>query len=234
MSELSSRDRMERELAQQLSKLFSTQLGKLLELMGDPPSLENVPASFWEEGGVKMAKVMLPFTTSIFLAQAKKLIDKTPMGVDWNLVNQRAVDYAKKYVYGLVKDINDTSLKTVGDAISKFFEEGLTRGDLEQMLVGTFGPVRGEMIAVTEVTRAAARGEDAVWDELHEQGIEMDTSWNTLNDELVCEICGPLHGTLADGRDDEGPYWETEFGQVHCPAHPRCRCNENNILPERD
>jgi hypothetical protein len=223
---------MERELAQQLSKLFGVQLGKLLELMGDPPRMSNVPASFWEAGGVAMAKTMLPFTTSIFLAQAKKLMNEVPMNINWNLVNQRAADYAKKYTYGLVKDINETSLDATRNAVSKFFEEGWTRGELEDILGNTFGPVRSEMIAVTEVTRAAARGEDAIWDELKEQGIEMDTSWNTLNDELVCEICGPLHGTLADGRDSDGPYWNSSIGEVHCPAHPRCRCNENNVLPE--
>jgi hypothetical protein len=230
--EVPARDKMERDLARQLSKLFGIQLGKLLELMGDPPRMENVPASFWEEGGAAMAKTMLPFTTSIFLAQAKKLMAQIPTRVDWSLVNTRAVEYARKYVYNLVKDITDTSRQRTSDAIARFFEDGLTREELEGLLFKDFGPVRAEMIAVTEVTRSAARGEDAIWDELHEQGIDMETSWNTLNDELVCEICGPLHGTIADGRDDEGPYWETDYGPVHCPAHPRCRCNENNLLPE--
>ena len=89
------------------------------------------------------------------------------------------------------------------------------------------------MIAITEVTRAAAAGEEEIWDELHDMGVDMETIWLTSNDEVVCPICQPLNDRPADGREDGRPYWIGEDGShITLPAHPRCRCVEGNELPE--
>jgi hypothetical protein len=71
------------------------------------------------------------------------------------------------------------------------------------------------MIAITEVTRAAAEGERATVREIAKEGIKMVEVWQTKNDEIVCTICGPRHGKkVGDG-------WSRNDGP---PAHPRCRC----------
>ena len=55
----------------------------------------------------------------------------------------------------------------------------------------------------------------AAW---RESGVVAGREWNTAVDELVCPICGPLHGKFA-------PYGEPfEGGYDSPPAHPRCRC----------
>jgi len=46
--------------------------------------------------------------------------------------------------------------------------------------------------------------------------------WQTRNDEIVCPICGPRHGK------EEGDGWTKDDGP---PAHPRCRCWTNHVLP---
>jgi len=93
--------------------------------------------------------------------------------------------------------------------------EQLTAQILE--LIGS--PIRAEMIAVTEVTRAASEGEQAVARELARQGIIMTPFWNTNRDELVCPICEPRNNQeITDG--------------MFPPAHPRCRCWVNYELPK--
>ena len=71
-------------------------------------------------------------------------------------------------------------------------DQGLARGELEGQIVGLFGPVRAEMIAVTEVTRAASEGQRGLANEVAQFGILMIDAWSTRNDEVVCPICGQV------------------------------------------
>jgi hypothetical protein len=80
-------------------------------------------------------------------------------------------------------------------------------------------PIRAEMIAVTEVTRAASQGEQAIARELARAGIVMTPIWNTNQDDIVCPLCGPKNGK------------EIEDGQFP-PRHPRCRCWVSYELPK--
>lgn len=208
------RAKLEAELARKLGKVNKAAFNHLIELLGDPPRLENVPAAFWMNGGSEMKQVVIPFFQKVFLQQAGDWLAAHPaIGVDWALVNTRAVEWASKYAGEFVKGITDTTKDLIEKAVSAFYEQGLTRGQLEDMLLPTFGPIRAEMIAVTEVTRASVEGEMELWNELKEMGFEMDVIWMTDNDELVCDICYPLNETK------QGEAWTDPP-----PAHPRCRC----------
>ena len=70
------------------------------------------------------------------------------------------------------------------------------------------------MIAVTEITRAAAEGVKLTQETLRSSGLSFERIWRTANDELVCPVCGPLNGKP-----------EREWGGVEPPAHPNCRCS---------
>lgn len=158
------------------------------------------------------------------------------IGADWALVNEAASAWASQYSYDLVQGITAHTREALQHAVSGFFEEALSRDELVGRISGLFGPVRAEMIAVTEVTRAASEGQQGLVTEVAGQGIEMVAAWSTRNDELVCPICGPLHGRDADGYEaGRVPYWihpvsGERYGKP--PAHPRCRCNDNWRLPE--
>jgi hypothetical protein len=223
MADLTNRDELERKLARELGKLQRAQLMRLLEHLGDPPKIENVPAAFWDEVGRELAAVVRPLLQNIYLDQAQSLMGSQPIGVDWALVNERASTWARQYTFDLVRGINQTTRQALQAAVSGFFEEGLTIGDLEDRISGLFGPVRAEMIAVTEVTRAAVEGERSLAAELFNQGIQMIEVWQTSNDELVCPICAPKDGKA------EGDGWSKNDGP---PAHPRCRCWTNHELPQ--
>lgn len=221
MADVPNREEMERELARVLGKLLRAQMGRLLELMGDPPRVENVPQSFWDETGVDFSDTLRPFLERLYLAQAGRMMEQTTIGVDWSLVNRRAATWARQYTFDLVSGINDTSRATLQKVVTEYFEDGLTIGQLEELILPSFGPVRAEMISITEVTRASVQGEVALVDELRAQGIEMTEVWQTNADELVCEICEPNNGKRkGDGWNEEPP------------AHPRCRCWINLELPK--
>lgn len=233
MADVEDRDGKEAELARKLARLFREELDQVMDLLGDPPNLDNIPESFWEGQGIDFSQQIRPFIEGVFLEQAGAVLEDIPIGVDWTLINERAAAWAAAYTFDLVKELNATSRERLQSAVSRYYREGLTIGELEDQLVATFGPVRAEMIAVTEVTRSAARGEDALVNELRGQGIDMETTWQTNVDELVCPKCGPLNGKIAAGRDAVGePYWihPNSGAEIRIPAHPRCRCWENNAL----
>lgn len=218
MADVVNRDELEGKLARMISKEMRGQLARLMDYLGDPPKLENVPDEFWQENNKKLRGMITPFFEDVFLAQAEMLMREISIGVDWALVNKAAMDWAASYSFDLVSGINKTSQELLRRSIASYFETGLTIGDLERKLVGTFGPVRAEMIAITEVTRASVEGELALVREIEkESGIKMVAVWNTNNDDIVCEICAPLNGKK------QGDGWH-----VPPPAHPRCRCWVNH------
>jgi hypothetical protein len=210
--------RAEREarLARALARLSAGQRRRLFAIMGNPPKLENVSPEYWNGAFRELQSVMTPELESIFVDAAVQLVQATPaIGVDWGLVNRGAADWARRYGFDLVTGITDTTRRGVQDAVADYYEEGLNLGQLRERLGRWYGPMRADMIASTEVTRASVEGEREVVREIREQGIEMVEVWQTNNDEMVCPLCGPRHGKpKGDGwGDGDGP-----------PAHPRCRC----------
>lgn len=220
MPDITDRAEKEKAYARLMAKLLKAYGGRLLEKLGDPPSLDNLPADFWDEEAKELVKALTPFGKLVFLDAARQLVQNAAVTVDWDVINENAVNWSRDYTYDLVRGINDTTRTGVQNAIADFFEQGMTIGDLEAQLEPLFGPVRAEIIAVTEVTRAASEGEQTIAQEVQRTaGIDMIPIWQTNDDELVCELCGPKHGEpITDG--------------MFPPEHPRCRCWVNYELPE--
>lgn len=222
MPEIPDRDKIEKEFARALAKALQMRRGQILELLGDPPDINNLPSDIWEEIGKELAPSILPFTERTFVEAAGRMIAEAPIEISWTLVNQRAADWARDYTYDLVKQLTDTTRVGLQDAVSTYFEEGQTMGDLVERIGQYFSPVRAETIAITEVTRAASQGEQAIAEELRQAGIEMVAIWLTDRDYLVCDECEQRNGKPQSE-------WETnEFP----PLHPRCRCDIGYELPK--
>jgi len=151
------------------------------------------------------------------------MADPKITGVDWDLVNKDAANWARDHGGKLVKDISTTTRRRVGNSVANFYEEGLTIGDLGNRLGSIYSPQRAEMIAITEVTRAAAEGERAIAKELAKDGIIMVEIWETRNDGIVCSICEPRQGK------QQGDGWTESDGP---PGHPNCRCNIRHEFPK--
>jgi len=217
--ELSDRTDWERTLARAVGSSNQAALQQLLTYLGDPPDLMRVPVGFWDTAGAELLIAIRPVLEEIYLTQAEAMMSVVPVGVDWALVNAAAARWVRVYGGQLIKEITETSRQAVGDAVGDFFEDQLTMGELTGRLERIFGPVRAEMIAATETTRAAVEGERETVSELEKMGIKFIEIWQTENDEMVCPICGPLHGKA------EGDGWTKADGP---PAHPQCRCWTNH------
>lgn len=227
-----NRDQLEAELARVLARQGRNGLSSLMAALGDPPNLANLPADFWTKYDAELQKILMPYLIDVFHEQAETMIGALPsIGVDWALINQAAIDWAKAHTFELVRGITQTTMRTLQTAVSSFFQLGLTREQLEAMIRPLYGPVRTETIVVTEITRAANWGEGKTVQELARQGIFMDCYWGTNNDELVCLICNPLNERKADEyTSDYVPIWihpVTGMRYGLDPAHPRCRCHRN-------
>ncbi len=147
----------------------------------------------------------------------KRAANIDPGAVDWTAANVDAAEWATVYGYELIRGITATTRAAVVNEVRYFIDNSITVNQLRDRLMAgaMFNRVRAEMIAVTETTRAYAEGNTAAWEK---SGLVEGREWQTANDELVCPICGPLHGTIAKMNEwFRGMYRNP-------PAHPRCRC----------
>lgn len=207
-----NRDELERKLARVLGRDLRAELQKLLDYLGDPPQLANVPNEYWNNGWRDIQKDVEPVLRDIYLRQAQGLMDEVGIGVEWDLVNTAASQWARQNTESILQQLFNTRYEHLNTTIPRFYEEGWNLGQLRAELENWYSPVRAEMIAITETTRAAVEGERAFVEGLMRQsGVRMIPIWQTANDEIVCTICGPKHGKeITDGKFP--------------PAHPNCRC----------
>lgn len=208
-----AKDQAERKLARELAKLLKLQLTRLLELT--PEELLALPQSFWDNEAAMLLNFLSPELQSMSTESALFTINQFPVGVAYDIINAEALAWAGEYGFDLVSGLNDHSRSIVRQVTQDFIATpGMTIETMVQRLTPTFGPVRAEMIAVTEVTRAYGQGQIIAADAVRNEGLEVEEVWETNNDELVCPICGPNHGKpRSDG-------WTVR----DIPAHPRCRC----------
>lgn len=215
MADVVNRDTLEALLARTIAKDLRGELSKLMDLLGDPPNIYNVPIEFWNNSGHAMQATIEPILRDVYLQQAETQLSELSIGVDWALINENAVTWTSQYTFDLVRGINETSQRLLRNSIDAYFRNPTTIGDLQRSLSGVFSPMRAEMIAVTEVTRAAAEGEQRVVNQIIADNPDMESIdiWLTNRDDITCPICAPRHNQPRGSNWTENP-----------PAHPRCRC----------
>lgn len=169
---------------------------------------------FWEAEGEGFRRELLPKLTEALNELAGMATEdfrsQYAIELDWALVNADALKWAREYVGQLIEGVTDTTRANVRQAVANWIETGGELSDLVKALEPTFGKARARLIASTEVTRAYAEANDRLW---QGSGLIEKWEWRTARDDLVCPICGPLHGERF------------ELGKGHeMPAHPGCRC----------
>jgi len=213
MAELRNRGEFEARIARQLSRKQQEEFRRLMDALGDPPDLNNLSADFWQEQQAAYAGVLQPIFEAVMLAQAQQLLSDGKIGFEITAINERAARWAREYSYELVRGITDKTRAALQEKIAGFFTDQRTLGDLRESIAPLFGPLRADLIAVTETTRASIEGEHAYQAELRQMGLQVRGIWLTNNDDRVCQICGPNHGKPI-----------SEVGTP--PGHPGCRCSE--------
>jgi len=224
---LSNRDELEAQLAKEVGKLNERTRRKLLKLIGDPPSLDNFTGDVWYEILIDFQQVLTPELETVFIAGVQNMItDIGFTGVNWDLINQRAVDWARQYGADLSGQLIDARQKALGDAMADYFANRIDRTGLFARVNRLYGAAKGEEIAITEVTRAAVAGEQVVVDQLTDEGVMLRKVWLTVRDDHVCPICEPMDGMKAEkiGFDALFIHPETNIAYDNPPAHTRCRC----------
>lgn len=172
-------------------------------------------AALWED----LAEVIIGALLAGVESGANLLPASAQVLVDFDMVNNSVIDYAKQYRYDLIKGITDTTRTQVQKLVSDWTSSGASLPVLEAQLEPLFGEVRAGMIAATETTRVYAEGNSEAWEST---GMVNTWTWMTAQDDLVCPICGELDGEIFDIADiDARP-----------PAHVNCRCWEQPILDE--
>ena len=226
-----NREEIERKLARLVGRGLRSELDKLLGYLGDPPNLSNVPYEYWQNGWRSIQKDVEPVLLDVYLTQATNVMLNIGIGVSLDNINHQAVNWARSHTEEVLRemwrnrqDITAEMLanaRQVGEIIGQGYEEGLTIREIRERLQSYYSPVRAEMIAVTETTRAVVEGERAYVDQLErESGRRMVPIWMTANDDRVCPICGP--------RNEKPILNSTDFP----PAHPRCRCGVGWEFPK--
>ena len=225
-----NREEIERKLARVVGKGLHSELNKLLGFLGDPPRLENVPPEYWQNGWRSIQREVEPVLLDVYLTQATNVMLNIGIGVSLDNINHQAVNWARSHTEEVLRemwrnrqDITAEMLsrtRQVGEIIGQGYEQGLTIREITERLQSYYSPVRAEMIAVTETTRAVVEGERAYVAQLEaETGQRMIPIWMTANDERVCPICGPRN---------EKPITNGQYP----PAHPRCRCGVGWDFPK--
>lgn len=150
-------------------------------------------------------------------------------GVDWTLVNQDALSWLHEHIDILLQHLDQTSAVIVQNQVSNWINNGLPLSTLKDNLIRYgFSENRAESIAVTEVTRVYAEGNRQSF---NHAPFPVAMQWNTAVDEVVCQICRPLNGSVKniDGSffddlpDDVKEKLSNRTFEV-MPAHVRCRC----------
>lgn len=214
----------EETLSRAVASNGSAELRSLVDKLGDPPDVNSLTAADWTALDLALVAAIRPVLEETYLEAAAAVLADTPIGFEWGLVNTAAADWASTYSFELVKGINQTTRKIIAQAVEKFYREGWTQDQLVADILKTgYGPVRAQMIAETEITRAAAEGTREMARMIEPGGFVTIEEWQTSEDEIVCETCRPLDGLRVIAGQ---PWIHPESGDPieGPPAHVRCRC----------
>jgi HK97 family phage portal protein len=148
---------------------------------GGPAILDS--EQLWTEHRERLLRAIQPILTDLSSYGAHQaqgqLMASHPEAVEisWNLVNERAKQFAQQYAYDLVRGLTETSKAQLQQATSKWIEQGKPLADLVQnianisltdeqgQLLHPFNPVRARLIAMTEATRAYAESNNVAFAE---------------------------------------------------------------------
>jgi len=194
MAELKNRNQLDRRFAREFAKLTAKQKRELKRLMGKPPDVTNVPATFWIDAQRETEQELAALLLLVFIAASR----------------QHGMAKAASQTQGLV--FATQKAKQVATQFVTHTRERLAAGsDLETVL----GPSRVATVAETEVTAAQAEGTTSAVRSGDIPNLLFGAPfWFTQCDPRVCKICWPYHG-LPD------QIWRP---RISLPAHPHCRC----------
>lgn len=211
---LSVRMKAEREIRRKIEKILAKYQGRAVTAVRGGEQFDYTGMAD------ELRAAALPELRKLAVDNALRLSVETGVSFDPAIINQQALQWAREFSTEWSQGLTRTTRNQISEAISAFVQTpGMTIGDVRSLIEPAFGPVRADMIASTEVTRAYSQATNEIQGLLRQEapGLETTRVNNTMQDELVCPICGPLEGAPEDEWPDQsGPPW-----------HPRCRCSSS-------
>ncbi len=165
--------------------------------------------------------------------------------VSWDVMSQEALDFARTYSFGLIKNLDATTQAKVTAVFEQWIQSGRPTGALKDLLTPIFkDPVRADAIASTESIIVYNEGAFDRWKRV---GVKRAV-WRTVQDNHVCPICRPLNGQVAnidggwvhpggkyvDPYDNKVINGDVFRGKVYgSSAHTRCRCYRRPVIDDQ-
>ncbi len=126
--------------------------------------------------------------------------------------------------------LTEAQMKNVRKFETKLREQGVSEEEIarrRERLVEAHRNSRAQTIARTETIRAAAQGQQLVWEDAVLQGYLQESkitrTWLVTPDDRLCiDVCEPMDGQEVGLKQE----FETGTGEMipNVPAHPLCRC----------
>jgi SPP1 gp7 family putative phage head morphogenesis protein len=161
------------------------------------------------------------------VAEDRVVPSKGPLKMRFDRTNQRVVDWADRHAAELITNITETTRDDLNNAIADAIEGGDLDELYDEILDAVGNEARAELIARTEVMRAANEGQREGWRQATDEGLlsgDERTAWIATGDATVCPLCDELDGAE---RDMDGEY--PDPGGDGPPLHPNCRCTEGIV-----
>ena len=226
-------DRLEYQLASKLGRLSTRHQQELTRLLGNPPSINNVPPEFWQRVRRETEDELAAMLLLLFIASIDALgVDRDASEALGDLFSQqRAAFVAERYTAHSQARVESASQRWAGQIADARSRAGAGPFDADDVIrpsevldttTGVFGPDRAARVAETESVHAEAQAaNEALKKRKSDDPIETATltlRWelNALRvPEKNCSFC-----VLVDGCPKE--FW----GQfIEAPAaHVGCAC----------
>lgn len=138
--------------------------------------------------------------------------------IRFDVKSPEAIAWAKEHAGELAKDLSETTLEDIRDAISSALEGEGIESAYDDILAAIGDSDRAEMIARTETMNAANEGLAQSWDQAIEKGLltgDEKKVWIATSD--CCDECDELDGEEVGLNEDFSAGDDP-------PLHPNCRC----------
>jgi len=223
LPDIANRTEREQKLASLLRRAIGRNRARLLESLGDPPDVANVPDYLWSDIEAKIQADIERALVIVYLLGMAEMSHTFGHKPDAETAGERAADYASRRAADLAGDMTGTlrdQVTTATDRAAEMLESGYTSrqalGEVNRR-IREIAQNQANAAGVTETTSANSAGEVEYKRQYEaETGISLLATWRTERDGKVCQVCRGLEGATEEEFGDDFPEGP--------PAHHGCRC----------
>lgn len=218
---------VERKIDKALTRFLKDSKARVLESVEEWARQRNrkqdaTQLPFWNEERQALFELLIPLFTDAITDEARLAFEElagiADIGIAWDIVNEQAIGWANTQTSAVVSQITKTSMTGFITEFEQWVNSGADLPTLIESLGKYYDPVRAEMIAVTETTRAFAVANIQTW---RMSSIVTGFDVLTAEDGDVDEVCLSEQSRNPHALDEEPP-----------PYHVRCRCAVRPVVME--